>query len=450
MWEAGFRGKIGHVIEPTPGRNPVLTFAAATRAALARLETSCDDDAVRIDAIRELEDLKAALSAAQAKLTVAFVASQRAARSGERPDRTSDDAGAQIALARRESPHQGGRLVGMARALVAEMPHTLAALEAGAVNEFRALLLVRETACLSAEDRGLVDAEVCRDQAALAGVGTRRIVALARAAACRIDPGAMVARAERAVASRCVTLRPAPDSMTYLTAVLPLAAGVACYQALRKAAGSAATSADGRGRGQAMADTLVERLTGQSSAARVPVGVHLVMTDGALLGGGAEPAHLQGLGPIPAALARRIVAQSGKGSWLRRLYTKPGRHQLVAVDSRARCFPAGLARLIELRDQTCRMPWCGAPIRHLDHVVPYSEGGATKLDNGQGLCEACNHIKQGRGWRQTVVAARPGEAAEVETITPTGHRYRSRAPDPPKGRAKQHADDLTNPLERVG
>lgn len=38
----------------------------------------------------------------------------------------------QIALARRESPHRGGRRLGAAKAWVDEMPHTLAALgEAG-------------------------------------------------------------------------------------------------------------------------------------------------------------------------------------------------------------------------------------------------------------------------------------------------------------------------------
>ena len=50
--------------------------------------------------------------------------------------------GAQIALARRESPAKGGRLLGLAKALVTEMPHTLAALETGQLNEWRATLLV--------------------------------------------------------------------------------------------------------------------------------------------------------------------------------------------------------------------------------------------------------------------------------------------------------------------
>ncbi|GAP54887.1 hypothetical protein AHiyo6_14520, partial [Arthrobacter sp. Hiyo6] len=58
------------------------------------------------------------------------------------------DVAAQIALARRESPARGSRLLGLAKALMTEMPHTLAALQSGELNEWRATLLVRETACL--------------------------------------------------------------------------------------------------------------------------------------------------------------------------------------------------------------------------------------------------------------------------------------------------------------
>ncbi|MDO6145615.1 HNH endonuclease, partial [Paenarthrobacter aurescens] len=73
---------------------------------------------------------------------------------------------------------------------------------------------------------------------------------------------------------RMVSLRPAPDTMTYLTALLPVAQGVAVYKALTQAADSARSSGDagsggasGSGsavptRGQVMADTLVERITG--------------------------------------------------------------------------------------------------------------------------------------------------------------------------------------------
>jgi hypothetical protein len=46
------------------------------------------------------------------------------------------------------------------------MPHTLALLQTGRLNEWRATLLVRETACLSAADRAIVDRRLCSDPAA--------------------------------------------------------------------------------------------------------------------------------------------------------------------------------------------------------------------------------------------------------------------------------------------
>ena len=63
--------------------------------------------------------------------------------------------------------------------------------------------------------------------------------------------------------------------------------------------------------------------------------------------------------------------------WLRRLYTHPGSGDLVAMDSRARIFPAGLRRFIQTRDDTCRTPYCNAQIRHLDHIHPWHDGGQT-------------------------------------------------------------------------
>jgi len=51
------------------------------------------------------------------------------------------------------------------------MPHTLAMLRSGRLNEWRATLLVRETACRSATDRAIVDRRLCSDPATLDGVG---------------------------------------------------------------------------------------------------------------------------------------------------------------------------------------------------------------------------------------------------------------------------------------
>ena len=68
--------------------------------------------------------------------------------------------GTEIALARRDAPNCGGQHLGFANALVHEMPRTLAALERGELSEWRATLIVRESACLSADHRRQLDAEL--------------------------------------------------------------------------------------------------------------------------------------------------------------------------------------------------------------------------------------------------------------------------------------------------
>ncbi len=400
---------------------------------LIRLDTSVDD-AGRIAQLRALEDLKAAACAAQARITVDFAASQEAAQATAGTPRAKAGAGigAQIALARRESPHRGGRLLGLARALVVEMPHTLHALQRGLLNEWRATLIVRETACVSRADREAIDTQLWSRPDQVTTLGDRALAAQTRALAYRADPHAVVARAAKAEGERCVTLRPAPDTMTYLTALLPVAQGVAAYAALTRHADTTRAGGDPRGRGQTMADTLVERLTGQSEASAVPVAVNLLMTDTSLLGladsdrqATGVAAEVVGCGPVPADIARRLLAHAAtrEEAWVRRLYTRHGR--LVALESTARHFPPGLADFIDLRDQHCRTPWCNARIRHHDHLRPHADGGATSATNGQGLCEACNYTKQTTGW-----TARASPDGTITTTTPTGDIYTSPEPVP--------------------
>ena len=384
------------------GVEAVGTAAGGAVAELHRHLLGLDldiSDAERLEAIRQLAELTNVVSALQFQLISDLDASRRSQdEAAEVPREERRGVAHLVAWARRESPHAGQLAVGVATAVVREMPHTYAAMRAGILSEYRARLLVTETACLSVENRAAVDETVCADREGLEGVGSRRLAGWARQVAYRLDPVSAVRRVAKAESDRYVSLRPAPDCMTYLTALLPVAQGVACLAALRTTAGSAIAAGDGRGAGQVMADTLVMRLTGQESADAVPVGVHLVMPADTFFSRDREPVRIVGHGPIPAALARALVtAAPAVRSWVRRLYADAAGH-LVSADSRARFFPAGLAELIRIRDDTCSTPWCDAPIRHLDHVQPWAEGGPTTLENGQGLCERCNHDRQARGW----------------------------------------------------
>ncbi|MDF1605521.1 HNH endonuclease signature motif containing protein [Nocardioides sp. YIM 152315] len=98
------------------------------------------------------------------------------------------------------------------------------------------------------------------------------------------------------------------------------------------------------------------------------------------------------------------------------------------MDSRQRLFRDSLREYLDLRDQWCRTPWCGAPIRHRDHVTGAADGGQTTAADGQGLCEACNYTKTAPGWRARPSPDPANGAHTVVTTTPTGHTYTSHAP----------------------
>lgn len=440
---------------------PVSAWVASFGAALADVDSAVGD-AELIDRIRALEEVKSAAAAAQVRAAAVLDASQRRAQelAGVPAEKRGQGVGAQVAGARRESPYHGGRHLGMAKALTAEMLRTLAALSTGMLSEWRATLLVRETACLSVADRRAADAELAADTGSLESLGDQKLIGRARAITYRLDPASVVARAAKAAADRHVSCRPAPDTMTYLTGLLPVTQGVAVYAALSRQADTLVGTGDGRGRGQIMADTLVERVTGAAVEAAAKIEVQLVMTDRTLFQGESEPAVLPGYGVVPAQWARTLMfgpgsdssgpdtgngpgssggAVAGTGAscnsddppaqvWLRRLYTAPSTGMLIGMESRARFLPPGLRRFIQVRDATCRTPYCDAPIRHADHIVAHARGGPTSAANAQGLCEACNLAKEAPGWTSRPLG---GARHSVETTTPTGHTYQSTAPPLP-------------------
>lgn len=399
---------------------------AAFAGGVEGLVQVCSDTEL-VDLIRTLEDVKNACSAGQARAAVALrkIREESAANQREREAARRGTVN-EIALARRESPHRAGILLGLATVLTTELPHTMAALSEGRISEWRAALVARETACLERKDRLAVDRGLA---AGLEGLSDREIVARAKEQAYALDPHSVVARMSRAHSDRRVTIRPAPDCMTVVSALLPAAQGVAAYAALLRTAESARAAGDARGKGQIMADTFVTRVTGQSSPEAVPVEVQVVISDEALLGESDTPARLVGHGPIPAGVARGLVSHddSGTAAWIRRLYARPDDGRLVAMESHRRLFPAGLRRFIATRDGgTCRTPWCGAPIAHIDHVTPVRGGGPTSVQNGQGLCARCNQAKEAPGWE-----ARAEDDTTITLTTPTGQRYSTQPPPLP-------------------
>jgi hypothetical protein len=431
---------------------------------LAQLPAIVDDDAARIDVIAGLERVKAAAAAAQLGLVERFAVSQQAANQAlgfeERAARRGIPE--QVGLARRVSPSAASRQVTVAKALVRELPATLGQLQRGEISEFVATVVVNETSVLAAGDRRVADTRIAPR---LPGLGPKRAQALARRAVIEIDQQAVVARAAKARKDRRVGCRPAPDTMAVLSALLPCEDGVRAYASLRAHADRLKATGDSRSRDQIMADTLVERLTGQAPATGGPVDIGLIMTSGALFdepGGDEQGADLDGYGPIPAPLARDIIrratahpggdvdrmpddtAGGGRGqarqraaaqAFIRRLYTDPATGMVTQIDASRRRFTGTLAAYLRYRDRFCRTPYCEAPIRHLDHISPHVAHGPTTADNGRGLCERCNYINQLPGWTAKLIDP---DRHIVETTTPTGHTYRSHPPPAPGHQTSDH------------
>ena len=209
-------------------------------------------DRERVDLVAELERVKGAASAAQARATDAL----RCSREVVAPQDVGRSVGSVVALARRESPSLGDRFVGLARALVHEMPATMSALSSGVCSERVAVAVVQATATLSVADRGEVDARV---GPLLGRLGVKAAGGAAGRVAAELDAASVVARMEAAVKSRRVSVRPAPDGMAYLSVLGPLKEVVGAYAAVQARAravvywpvprGGAGGSGGGCGRG---------------------------------------------------------------------------------------------------------------------------------------------------------------------------------------------------------
>ncbi|WP_180802157.1 HNH endonuclease [Kytococcus schroeteri] len=407
-------------------------LAEQVRAAGERWGDGDPPASALVDAVAALERLATTVAAVQLDVVAALTARQRRddAAAGIEQEVTDRAVASMVGLARRTSPHQGARDRELAAVLRAELPTTRRAMLEGHGSRRHAEVVARGTVFLSRAQRAVVDAEFGPHLGDLS-VGRLRRRVSARAYA--LDPEGHVAHIARQREERHVSVRPTPDTMAVLSALLPATQAVAVWGALDRAARSLRAAGDERSLAQLRADVLTERVTGQALADGPVVELQVVVPAGAVFGGEAvlgaltdsdAPATLVGHGPIPAPMARDLVRRAQRCT-LRRLLVDPESGTLVDRDARRRTFSRADRDLLVARDETCRTPWCDAPVREADHVEPWAAGGPTTPDNGQGLCQHCNQVKNHPAWDTVAQLDARGRQTSVETTTPSGHRYTS-------------------------
>jgi len=401
---------------------------ARTAGVLERLDPEKLSHRGMIDGLRALERHVAWAQAKQARLLAALKAEVEAELPSGLSDRYVrerwDFAAEEVACALKVTGRTAEGRLHVARELHRRLPTTLRLLERGEISWMQSKAVVEVTDALDPLVAREVEAAVAEGMPEWACGQTRR--ALRRAAA-RIDPAGAAQRHEARRRKRAITHRGAEDGMALWSACLPADQAAQLDQAVDARAETLRTEGDVRTLAQRRVDALVDlvlrRTTGGSSPGRTVVQVTVALDT--LLGIGTEPGELKGYGPVTAAQARRLAC--AEGTVWRRLLTDPDTGLVVKADPVTYRPTAETARHVVARDGVCMFPSCRMPAHRcdLDHVRPFSAGGATVPENLVPLCRRHHLLKHRSRW----AVERTARTGVVTWTAPSGHRYLSRPVD---------------------
>lgn len=236
----------------------------------------------------------------------------------------------------------------------------------------------------------------------------------------RLEPISIAERHEAATARRAAWVSPAGDGMGefHLLADAALVAGIDDRATAMAREIKTSDPDDPRTLAQVRADVLTDLLLTAAPTAHgegldaIRATVHITVPAEVVAGTDDRAAHITRVGTVAPQTARCLAGRTH--TWAR-LFRDPETGALTAADSYVPT--AEQRRFLTARDEHCRFPGCRRPVHRcdLDHTVPYSQGGATHVDNLGALCRAHHVLKHHSGWR-----GRNLGGGRFEWITPTG------------------------------
>jgi hypothetical protein len=145
-----------------------------------------------------------------------------------------------------------------------------------------------------------------------------------------------------------------------------------------------------------------------------------------LLGATDEPAVLDGFGPIPASMARKLVADGAESFY--RVLVDPRDGAPLEIGRKNYRLTETIKRWIRMRDTKCTFPGCTnrTPDNETDHLQAWQHGGTTNVSNLAQLCPRHHRLKHHSQWT-------PDPATKNEPpgwTSPTGRHYKPEHPDP--------------------
>lgn len=414
---------------------------AAARAALMTLGVQGSPSLDRLSVaetkalLSSIVGIEAALDAVRARALVRLEAAVKedCLQREESPRQAMQVARSEASRMLKESRSVAGRSLATCRRLVQSMPGMLTALAEGTLNPRSVHTVGSAMGPVPPHVRELVDTMLTAQLPDLQDCGTREISDHVARMLHALDPEGAAERHRRAMKDRHVTITREDHGMASVRALIPAIDAARIRKGLSVAAEGARAAGDRRGHQQIMADMFADALVGRGDGIDpTTLDIGIIITDRSLLAPAhADAATIEGFGPVPYDHVReamlRAVGSGGEDTDLaltiRNLYADLDVGQLVGVEARSRAFPASLRRFLTLAHQTCRAPFCNAPIRQMDHIVPWSQGGATSLDNGNGTCGGDNQ-KEESGESVRVIHDEDGTRRTVEWTTRYGQKSR--------------------------
>lgn len=252
----------------------------------------------------------------------------------------------------------------------------------------------------------------------------------ARATVEKLHPVTATERHDAAMTERRFWVDADKDSMAWLGGYVP--ADVAMRAEARVDANArrlAGAPGETRTLAQLRADAFADIVTGDGTANEVRTSVNVTVPVLTLLkedspeGYRANPAVLNGYGPIDADMARRLCRNAPS---LFRLLTDPIDGAILTLDRKSYRPHADLKRLILALRRTCSFPGCNrlACQSDLDHSLDWLLGGVTSLRNMAPLCRAHHRVKHMTRWKMN----RDAETGDISWTSPTGITHDT---DPP-------------------
>jgi len=414
-----------------------------------------------ITLLRRLQRLASAVAAVQARGLVHLerAVKQESRERGETAQQALTIARAETGEALKISKSAAGQTMSSSRRLVQSMPGMLTALAQGRTVPASAHQVGRTVGPASPQQRAQVDEILTSHLGALEDCGPGQWGDEAERVLHGLDPAGAAARHEAAKGERNVTVHRGRHGMATVTAKVPALDAARIRKGLSLAAERARAGGDRRGHQQIMADQFTDALIGRGEGidpSTLEIGV--LVTDRSLLAPNhADAATIEGYGSVPYEHVRQEMlltleaAEAGEDADLalsmRKVFLDHEDAQLVALESRSRQFPPALATLIRYAHQTCRAPHCDAPIRQIDHIIPWAQGGKTHSVNGNGLCAADNQ-KEHAGQHARVITDEHGIRRSVEWTTRYGQTSRRGGVNfDPVGTAQRRQQELARQHE---